>query len=199
VSKTRDNAGAAAKKCDKRSSRAVRIREKPLVDQQNTSRDNAIVVNDTGKGKFQVRACTSSGEFLIDEPLNVGGLGSGPNPYDLLRAALGACTVMTMRLYANRKNFPLDHASVSVYHFRDARGRDIFVRELSLDGALDDDQIQKIVGIAERCPVHLTLTRGADVQTSLRSDAAATRPAEPHEQCDHSKAIEEACRQAEDR
>jgi putative redox protein len=169
-----------------------------MVDQQGASRDGEVVVTSTGAGKFQVLARAGSNEFLVDEPTSVGGLNSGPNPYDLLSAALGACTVMTMRLYASRKNFPLDRASVSVNHFRDASGRDVFVRELSLEGALDRNQIEKIVGIAERCPVHLTLTRGADVRTSLGSDATE-QLAEPHERCAHSKVMEEACVKHEDR
>jgi putative redox protein len=169
-----------------------------MVDQQNASRNGEVVVTDTGAGKFQVRAWTGSSVFLIDEPLVVGGLGSGPNPYDLLSAALGACTVMTMRLYANQKSFPLDRASVRVSHFRDASGRDIFVRELLLEGALDSDQIQRIVSIAERCPVHRTLTRGADVQTSLTSDAAERLSGE-YQRGAHSKVMEETCHEHGDR
>jgi len=143
-----------------------------MVDQQAGSRDGEVAVTSTGAGKFQVRAQAGAHEFLIDESTGVGGLNSGSNPYDLLSAALAACTVMTMRLCAERTNFPLGRASVSVNHFRNASGRDVFVRELSLEGALDGEQFQKIVAIAERCPVHLTLSRGADVRTSLGSGAA---------------------------
>lgn len=169
-----------------------------MADHESTTRDGEVVVTDTGAGKFQVRARAGSNGFLIDEPVTVGGLGSGPNPYDLLSAALGACTVMTMKLYANRKNFPLEHASANVSHFRDGSGRDIFVRELSLEGALDSEQIQKIVAIAERCPVHLTLTRGADVRTSLKSGAGEGASG-PHERAVHSKVMDETCREHGDR
>jgi putative redox protein len=160
--------------------RSVDSMETPMADNQDQHivQKGTVIVADTGAGKFQVLARTSAGAFLVDEPLSVGGLGTGPDPYDLLSAALGACTVMTMRLYANQKSFNLDRASVSVRHHREASGRDVFLREISLEGALDDDQIKRIMSIAERCPVHLTLTRGADVRTCL---ALASRMGGPQE------------------
>ena len=111
-------------------------------------------------------------KFFADEPENVGGLGSGPNPYDLLAAALGSCTAMTMRLYADRKNWPLKRARVMVSHSRSAlQARDVFNRDIHLEGPLDDTQRARLIEIAERCPVHVTLQRGSDITTHLVSDS----------------------------
>jgi putative redox protein len=127
-----------------------------------------VLVSETGLGRLQLVARTATGAFLIDEPLSVGGLGSGPNPYDLLSSALGACTAMTVRLYAERKRWPLTRVQVNVLHHRASLdARDLFERTISLEGALDDEQRKRLLEIAERCPVHKTLDRGADVTTML--------------------------------
>ena len=113
-------------------------------------------------------ARTATGAFLVDEPAEVGGLGSGPNPYDLMSAALGACTTMTIRLYAERKGWPLTRVQVSVRHHRASlEARDLFERTISLEGPLDEGQRMRLKEIAEHCPVHKTLDRGADVSTVL--------------------------------
>src|SRR6185312_6987339 len=117
--------------------------------------------------------------FLADEPVEVGGLGSGPNPYDLLNAALGACKTMTMRLYANRKNWPLERAEVAVRHRRaDLNARDVFEVEVTLEGPLDESQRAKLMEIAERCPVSVTLTRGSDVHSMLKPASKLPQPSE---------------------
>jgi putative redox protein len=111
---------------------------------------------------------TASGRFLVDEPAAVGGQGSGPNPYDLLAAALGACTVMTIRLYADKKGWPLKSGCVRVLHRSGGPGaKDRFAREIVLDGDLDDEQRRKLLEIAGRCPVHQTLERGSEMVTVL--------------------------------
>jgi putative redox protein len=153
----------------------------------------SVVVDDTGVGKFQVEARMGSTALLIDEPASVGGLGSGPNPYDLMSAALGACTLMTIRLYATRKAWPLTHVRVRVTHRRGAlQARDVFDREIHLEGALDADQRQRLKEIAERCPVHLSLERGSDVVTTL-VEAAEPLAAKSGTLCAHMKDMEEAC------
>ena len=78
-----------------------------------------IVVDETGKGDFQVEVKAGTSSFLMDEPVQAGGLGSGPNPYDLLSAAIGACALMTIRLYARRKQWPLERVRLKVTHHRD--------------------------------------------------------------------------------
>jgi len=136
-----------------------------------------VVVAETGAGRLQVEARTASGAFLIDEPTSVGGLGSGPNPYDLLSAALGACTAMTLRLYAERKRWPLTRVQVAVRHHRASLdARDLFERTISLEGPLDEAQRAQLLHIAERCPVHRTFDRGADVRTTV---VAADRVGDP--------------------
>jgi putative redox protein len=105
--------------------------------------------------------------MLVDEPLAFGGLSSGPNPFDLLGAALGACTLITMRLYAERKGWPLGLFSVRVTHRKDSpTARDRFERVISLADA-SPEQREKLAQIAERCPVHLLVERGADITTTL--------------------------------
>lgn len=133
----------------------------------------AVLVTETGAGKYQVEVKAGPSTFLADEPANVGGLDSGPSPYDLLGAALGACTVMTLRLYANRKQWPLTRAEAKVLHRRSSlQARDVFVRSIHLEGPLDDTQRARLLEIANRCPVHVTLERGSDITTSLVSAEA---------------------------
>jgi putative redox protein len=142
-----------------------------------------VVIAETGRGRLQVEARTASGAILIDEPVSVGGLGSGPNPYDLMSAALGACTAMTLRLYAERKGWPLRRVEVGVRHNRASLdARDLFDRTIRLDGPLDEAQQRQLLAIAERCPVHRTLDRGADVRTTLTAGLTAQpSAAEPPE------------------
>jgi putative redox protein len=133
-----------------------------------------VVVAETGRGRLQIEARTASGAFLIDEPISVGGLGSGPNPYDLMSAALGACTAMTLRLYAERKGWPLERVQVSVLHHRASLdARDLFDRTILVEGPLDEAQRAQLLAIAERCPVHRTLDRGSDVKTTLTATATS--------------------------
>lgn len=154
-----------------------------------------VLVQETGVGRYQVRAEAGGTAFLIDEPVVFGGLGSGPNPYDLLSAALGACTAMTVRLYADRKDWPLDHVAVRVGHHRARNGaRDRFDRELMIEGPLDIEQRDRLLAIANRCPVHLTLEQGADIATSLRGPVLDERATRNHGI--HLRDMTEACGEA---
>lgn len=132
-----------------------------------------VTVTETGEGAFQVEVTAGGVRFLADEPPEVGGLGSGPTPYDLLAAGLGACTAMTLRLYARGKQLPLDKVTVTVDHSRrrDAEPADLFTRRLHLEGDLSDEQKKRLGEIANKCPVHRTLEGGAAVKTDL-GDAA---------------------------
>lgn len=133
-----------------------------------------VLVQETGAGRYQVRAEAGGIAFFVDEPVALGGLGSGPNPYDLLSAALAACTAMTVRLYADRKSWPLEHVAVRVSHVRAAReSLDRFNCELMVEGALDCVQRERLLDIANRCPVHLTLERSAEVHSMLRGPVIA--------------------------
>jgi putative redox protein len=119
-----------------------------------------------------------------DEPEGYGGSDLGPSPYQLVAAGLGACTAMTIRMYARRKGFSLSHVSVDVTHDRvhaqDANGAatplDQFTRLIRLDGELSPDERQKLLEIAGKCPVHKTLERGAEIVTRLAPEAEAAMP-----------------------
>lgn len=141
-----------------------------------TALETGVEVQETGAGRFQVRVRAGGATFLVDEPAAVGGLGSGPNPFDLLCSALGACTVMTIRLYAERKGWRLQRATTRVLHSRaGAGGKDRFAREIVLEGALSDGERSRLLEIAEQCPVHRTLAGGAEIVTVL---AQAPPPSE---------------------
>lgn len=105
-----------------------------------------------------------------DEPERLGGHDTGMAPYELLLAALGACTSMTIRMYADRKHWPLRRVKVALRHARgsgEAGLVDRFERRISLDGDLTDEQRQRLLEIAEKCPVSQTLSRASRVDSSL--------------------------------
>ncbi len=129
--------------------------------------DSAGFLQDVQAGPHHLRA---------DEPLAYGGTNRGPSPYGLLAAGLGACTSMTLRMYARRKGWPLHHVSVDVSHDKvhaqdagtpTAANIDLFRRRITVTGDLSVDQRQKLLQIADRCPVHKTLEASSRVETEL--------------------------------
>jgi putative redox protein len=111
-----------------------------------------------------------------DEPVAFGGTNTGPSPYDLLLASLGTCTSMTISFYARRRGWPLENVTVSLYHSKihaidcaeceTKEGKiDRIEREIHLTGPLTDDQRSKLMEIADRCPVHQTLTSEINIRT----------------------------------
>ena len=152
------------------------------------------VVAETGLGKYQVEARVGGAAFLIDEPVSAGGLGTGPNPYNLISAALGACTTMTIRLYADRKGWPLKKVQAAVRHSRsNLQARDAFDIDIALEGDLDAAQRARLMEIAERCPVHLTLARGSDVRAALLPAPPPPPRLEPVDGRGHLDCMREAC------
>ena len=154
---------------------AVRFLPTLTADIPQVEKAKGVVATETLSGKFQLNVRSGTHYLLADEPASVGGLGTGLSPYELVSAGLAACTVMTMRLYADHKGFPLERASTTVQHGKvpGMMPPDRFTRTIVLDGPLSDEQRARILEIADRCPVDLSLIRGSDVQTELESTGHA--------------------------
>lgn len=128
--------------------------------------------------KFTQHVSTNSHYWLADEPESVGGNNMGPDPYEHLLAGLGACTAMTLRMYATRKKLPIEHIKVELTHSRnyqqdcqacenESQGIEAIVREISFVGALTADQQSRFLEIADKCPVHKTLHNNVKVVSKL--------------------------------
>jgi len=126
--------------------------------------------------RFAQDVHSDSHHWIADEPASVGGSNFGPDPYEHLLASLGTCTAMTMRMYADRKKWPVEHISIELNHARD-HGQDcaecdeahpqidIINRKISISGPLDDEQRERILAIADKCPVHRTMHNKLIVKT----------------------------------
>lgn len=125
-----------------------------------------VSVSTDGEGVFTNRITFDTASLLADEPVELGGTGKGPNPHELLLASLGACTSMTLRMYANHKNLPLEQVRVDLTH-QTVDGRAVILRRIQLEGNLTDEQRQRMLEIAEKCPVHKIITGG---QSEIRSE-----------------------------
>jgi uncharacterized OsmC-like protein len=135
-----------------------------------------VVVRETRNGKFQQTVSIGPHRMLADEPVAAGGEDTGPGPYDFVLAGLGACTSMTMRMYADRKSLPLERVTVTLKHSKihaedcaDCETRagmlDQIDRSIAMEGALDAEQRKKLMEIADKCPVHRTLTSEIHIVT----------------------------------
>lgn len=142
--------------------------------------EGTVTVTEAGTGTYTQQITAGQHRLVADEPQPIGD-DKGPTPYDLLLAALGACTSMTMRMYADRKGWQLDRVEVTLRHKRihaqdcaDCETKAGWVshidRDIELTGDLDDVQRQQLMHIAERCPVHQTLKSEVEVTTSLLSE-----------------------------
>jgi uncharacterized OsmC-like protein/fermentation-respiration switch protein FrsA (DUF1100 family) len=158
--------------------RYVDLAAQPAADPGEAPRQ--VVVRETRNSKFQQTVTVGPHWLIADEPVPAGGDDTGPGPYDFLLAGLGACTSMTMRLYADRKSLPLERVTVTLKHNKihaedcaECETRegvlDQIDRVIAMDGALEPEQRQRLMEIADKCPVHRTLkseirilTRAAD-------------------------------------
>jgi uncharacterized OsmC-like protein/alpha/beta superfamily hydrolase len=146
-------------------------------DADDSEAPRQVVVRETRNSKFQQTVSVGPHQLLADEPVAAGGDDSGPGPYDFLLTALGACTSMTMRLYADRKSLPLERTTVTLRHSKihaehcaecetEAGMLDQIERVITMEGALDAEQRKKLLEIADKCPVHRTLTSEVRILTS---------------------------------
>jgi putative redox protein len=136
------------------------------------------VITRTGQSGLLTDILANHHSLIADEPLDIGGTDLGPSPFQYLTSALGACTSMTLRMYADRKKWPLESVSVKLKHKKipatdcesceTKQGMiDQFDREIELEGPLDDDQKKRLQQIADRCPVHRTLKSEIVINTKL--------------------------------
>ena len=140
-------------------------------------REGVVIVRGAASG-FAQEIIAAPHQFVSDEPTSVGGTDKGPTPYDLLLAGLGSCTSMTIAMYARRKQWPLERVTVrlrqSRVHAEDCAACETHIatltlieRDIELEGVLDEKQRAQLLAIANRCPVHQTLTSQMNIKTRL--------------------------------
>ncbi|WP_313950531.1 OsmC family protein [Accumulibacter sp.] len=141
----------------------------------------SVVVSENGLGPYQQTVRLGKHTLIADEPVSMGGEDAGPEPFDLLLAGLGACTSITLRMYAERKQWPLAGVSVALTHDQvvvEGGGKlDRIARTITLEGELTTEQRNSLLAIANKCPMHRTLqsdTRIDSMLTDCREVATAT-------------------------
>ncbi|WP_282049163.1 bifunctional alpha/beta hydrolase/OsmC family protein [Maribacter aquivivus] len=155
---------------------AERYLDIPMKEILKTSHQVAVSIGNEG---FTSEIVSGNHLLIADEPIDFGGNDFGPSPYDYLASGLGACTAMTLRMYATRKKWDLQKVVVHVDHGKDhapdsenvssdGKKIDTFKREIEIFGNLDDKQRQRLLEIADKCPVHKTLSKGALILTELK-------------------------------
>ena len=148
-----------------------------------TAEPRDVIVAETREGLLQQAITIGPHHLLADEPVKVGGLDTGPNPYEFLLAGLGACTAMTLRLYAERKGLALERVTVTLRHAKihaadcadcetKAGMLDRIDRTIGLEGELDAEQRRRLMEIADKCPVHRTLTSEVEIRTKEAAEAS---------------------------
>jgi len=131
---------------------------------------SVVVVSENGLGRYQQAVHAGQHALIADEPVSVGGADAGPAPFDFIMSGLGACTSMTLRMYAERKELPLKRISVALRHDKievDGVMRDRIHRDITLEGNLSDEQRQRLLEIANKCPVHRALSQSIQLDCKL--------------------------------
>jgi putative redox protein len=129
-----------------------------------------VVVAENGQGRYQQQVNAGKHIMLADEPESMGGVDAGPAPFDFLMAGLGACTSMTLRMYAERKGLALTNVSVALNHDKtevDGIQRNRISRQITLEGNLSDAERQRLLEIADKCPVHRALSQSFLLESEL--------------------------------
>ena len=140
-------------------------------DKSSKPHDHSIVVSENGLGPYQQMVCAGRHRLIADEPVALGGSDAGPTPFDFLLASLGACTSITLRMYAERKHLPLAGVSVELMHDRievDGHGKiDRISRTITLAGDLTGEQRGKLLAIANKCPMYRVLQSDIHIDSVL--------------------------------
>ncbi|WP_412480373.1 OsmC family protein [Azonexus sp. IMCC34839] len=129
-----------------------------------------VIVAENGQGRYQQQVIAGQHHLIADEPASMGGADAGPAPFDFIMSGLGACTSMTLRMYAERKELPLTRVSVELSHDKveiDGAQRDRITRHITLEGDLSAEQRQRLLEIANKCPVHRALSQSIQLECNL--------------------------------
>jgi putative redox protein len=160
------------------------VSEQPETSDTTDTEPGKQVIVGTGQG-YRTEIKAGKHMLIADEPLSAGGTDTGPDPYALLLAGLGACTSITLRMYADHKQWPLENIVVRLSHRKihakdceacdsDTGKIDLIERDIELSGPLDTTQQKRLLEIANKCPVHRTLTSETLVETRLRDKEKST-------------------------
>lgn len=128
-----------------------------------------IIITGNGKGRYQQEVRIGKHQLLVDEPEKLGGDDAGPDPMDFVLTGLGACTAITLRMYAEKKGLDIARITVSLEHRRSPEGKHQVERVVAIEGNLTDEQRARLLDIANRCPIYLALQQPMEVTTRLEN------------------------------